>query len=76
MLRLAGHRRIVSDDFVRSVALAGSVGTCIERLRELSELDIDRITFALLSGGRQRRLDELAGTVLPAVSPLTDSTSS
>ena len=63
----ADHRRIVSDDFVRSVALAGSVGTCVERVRELWELDIDRITFALLSGGRQRRLDELAGTVLPAV---------
>ena len=63
----ADHRRIVSDDFVRSVALAGDIGTCVERLRGLWELDIDRITFALLSGGRQRRLDELAGTVIPAV---------
>lgn len=63
----AEHRRIVSDDFVRSVALAGDVGTCAARLRDLWTLDIDRITFALLSGGRQRRLDELAGTVIPAV---------
>lgn len=65
--RRADHRRIVSDDFVRSVALAGDVATCVARLRELWSLDIDRITFALLSGGRQRRLDELAGTVIPAV---------
>ena len=63
----ADHRRIVSDDFVRSVALAGDVATCVARLGELWALDIDRITFALLSGGRQRRLDELAGTVIPAV---------
>ena len=63
----ADHRRIVSDDFVRSVALAGDVATCVARLRDLWSLDIDRITFALLSGGRQRRLDELAGTVIPAV---------
>jgi hypothetical protein len=34
----------------------------------LWELDIDRITIALLSGGRMRRLEMLATDILPAVS--------
>jgi len=65
--RQARHRRIVSDDFARSVALAGDLDTCVDRLRRMWQLDIDRITFALLSGGRQQRLAHLSGTVIPAV---------
>ncbi|MCP3992548.1 MAG: LLM class flavin-dependent oxidoreductase [Actinomycetia bacterium] len=63
----AGHKELISDEFVRSVALVGDVDTCVARLRELWELDIDRITFALLSGGRERRLAELADIIIPAV---------
>ena len=63
----ARHQRIVSDDFAQSVALAGDLDTCVDRLRRLWRLDIDRITFALLSGGRQQRLAQLSGTVIPAV---------
>ena len=61
----AEHKQIVSQEFVQSVAVAGTLETCVERLRAVAELDIDRITFALLSGGRQRRLQQLAGEVLP-----------
>ena len=63
----AGHKELVSDEFVQSVAIAGNRRTCIDRLNELARLDIDRITFALLSGGRIRRLDELANHVMPAL---------
>ena len=63
----ARHRRIVSDDFARSVALVGDLDTCVHRLCRLWRLDIDRITFALLSGGREQRLAHLSGTVIPAV---------
>jgi 5,10-methylenetetrahydromethanopterin reductase len=63
----AGHKHAVSDEFVRSVAISGDVDTCVGRLRELVELDIDRITFALLSGGRLQRMEQLATTVIPAV---------
>lgn len=69
----AEHKQIVSDDFVRSVALAGNFDTCVERLRQLWELDIDRITFALLSGGRERRLDELADGIIPAIATAATS---
>ncbi len=65
----AGHKQIVSDEFVKSVAIAGNEATCIERLRELMELDIDRITFALLSGGRMKRLERIATRIIPAIQP-------
>lgn len=64
----ADHKQIVSDEFVSSVAIAGNLETCLGRLRDLADLDVDRITFALLSGGRHRRLDQLANDVIPAVS--------
>ena len=65
----AEHKEIVSREFVQSVAIAGDRKTCIERLREVAALDFDRITFALLSGGRRRRLEQLATEVLPALRP-------
>lgn len=65
--RHAGHKQVVSDEFVKSVALAGNASYCIERLRELCMLDIDRITFALLSGGRMRRMEQIATQIIPAV---------
>ncbi len=61
----AEHKSVVSDDFVRTVAVAGTRDSCVERLRSLVSLDVDRITFALLSGGRLRRLDEIAEQVVP-----------
>ncbi|MCB1256898.1 MAG: LLM class flavin-dependent oxidoreductase [Microthrixaceae bacterium] len=63
----AEHKQIVSDEFVQSVAIAGNEETCIARLRELVELDIDRITFALLSGGRLDRMEQIATRIIPAV---------
>ena len=63
----AGHKQIVSDDFARSVALVGDLDTCVERIRRLWQLDIDRITLALLSGGREQRLEMLSDSFIPAV---------
>lgn len=65
--RHAGHKQVVSDEFVKSVALAGTVEQCVARLKELVELDIDRITFALLSGGRMKHMEQLATEIIPAV---------
>ncbi|MEO5666035.1 MAG: LLM class flavin-dependent oxidoreductase [Nocardioides sp.] len=65
--RHAGHKQVVSDEFVKSVALAGTAEQCVARLKELCALDLDRITFALLSGGRKRRMDQLANEIIPAV---------
>ncbi|MDN5794126.1 MAG: LLM class flavin-dependent oxidoreductase [Intrasporangium sp.] len=65
--RHAGHKQVVSDEFVKSVALAGTVDHCVARLKELCALDIDRITFALLSGGRMKHMEQLASEIIPAV---------
>ena len=70
----AEHKEIVSREFVQSVAIAGNRDTCIERLREVAALDFDRITFALLSGGRRRRLEQLATEVLPGLRAATGRT--
>ena len=61
----AEHKQVVSDEFVQSVAIAGDMDTCISRLRSVCELDIDRISFAMLSGGRERRIKELANDIIP-----------
>ena len=63
----AEHKAIVSDDFVQSVAVAGNLKSSIDRLKQVAALDLDRISFALLSGGRQRRLQQLAKDVVPAL---------
>lgn len=63
----AGHKQIVTDEFVQSVAVAGNLKSCIERLKAVAALDIDRISFALLSGGRRRRLEQIANEVIPAI---------
>lgn len=65
--RHAGHKQVVSDEFVKSVALAGTAEQCIARLKDLCALDLDRITFALLSGGRKRRMETIATEIIPAV---------
>lgn len=65
--RHAGHKQVVSDEFVKSVALAGTAEHCITRLKELAAMDLDRITFALLSGGRRRRMAQIAEEIIPAV---------
>jgi 5,10-methylenetetrahydromethanopterin reductase len=64
----AEHKGAVSEEFTRLVAIAGDERHCVERLRELSRLDVDRISFALLSGGRERRLDQLSRAIIPAIS--------
>jgi 5,10-methylenetetrahydromethanopterin reductase len=63
----AEHKQIVSEEFVKAVAVAGNLKSSIERLKSVAALDIDRISFALLSGGRRRRLQQLANDVIPAL---------
>ena len=64
----AEHKESVSDEFTRMVAVAGDEDHSIGRVRELALLDVDRISFALLSGGRERRLAQMAERVIPSLS--------
>ncbi len=63
--RHARHRGTVSDELTDFVALAGSADRCSERIRRLLERKVDRISFALLSGGRMERIAELGTRLLP-----------
>jgi alkanesulfonate monooxygenase SsuD/methylene tetrahydromethanopterin reductase-like flavin-dependent oxidoreductase (luciferase family) len=54
----ASHPGAVSDELAAALAVVGSVAECVERLGPLAELKPDRITMALLSGGRSHRLAE------------------
>lgn len=63
----ASHNDSISEEFVRWAAIAGSEDQCVARLEQLAALDIDRVSFALLSGGRSRRLHQLAERILPRV---------
>lgn len=68
----ARHREFVTDRLVDVLAIAGDEEHAIARLRELAGLDVDGITLALLSGGREKRLETLGrivGQVAPEAAP-------
>jgi hypothetical protein len=55
----ADHAKVVSDELTVALAVAGDIEQCAGRLKEVAAVGADRITVSLLSGGRERRLDEL-----------------
>jgi 5,10-methylenetetrahydromethanopterin reductase len=64
----SSHQQVVSDELVDLLAPSGSVSRCAEQIGTLAGLKIDRITFALLPGGRQERLRRTGEELLPALS--------
>lgn len=65
--RHARHKGVVSDELVRTIAVVGDGAECVRRLRELAALGVTRMTLALLSGGRQERMRQIAEKILPAL---------
>jgi 5,10-methylenetetrahydromethanopterin reductase len=57
----ADHADTVSDDFAKVLAVAGDHAECEQRLADLVATGVDRVTLTLLSGGRERRLEDIAG---------------
>ena len=55
----ARHARVVGDELAMRLAVAGPLETCRDRLSALVSLGPSRVTLALLSGGRGRRLEEI-----------------
>jgi 5,10-methylenetetrahydromethanopterin reductase len=56
----ASHAQVLSDEFTSLLAVAGDVEHCAARLRGIAAVGADRITVSLMSGGRERRLEQLA----------------
>lgn len=63
--RHSEHSKEVSDSFVDSIAVSGPLEKCVRKIEPLLDLKIDRITFALLSGGRLERLRQLGEELIP-----------
>jgi 5,10-methylenetetrahydromethanopterin reductase len=59
----ARHREMVTDELADVMAIAGDVEHSVARLRDLCRLDVDNITLALLSGGREQRLQTLGHVI-------------
>ena len=66
--RRAEHAHAVSDRFADFVALAGPAEACHDRLEALLALNVDRITFTLMSGNRLERVRELGAGLVSRLS--------
>ena len=64
-LSRSGEPEPVSDEFTDWIGIAGSVDQCVTKIRPLLDLKIDRLTFALLPGGREARLRQYGGELIP-----------
>jgi len=64
-LSRAGAPEPVSDAFADWIAVSGSAEDCAAKIRPLLELKVDRLTFALLPGGREARLRQYGDDLIP-----------
>lgn len=60
----ADHRNAISDELVRTLAIAGPADECVARLAELRSTGIDSLIFPLMGTKRLERLRALRDQVL------------
>ena len=63
----ADHQGAVSDELVRTLAIAGDATHCIERASALLATGVDKLIFPLMGSGRLQRLETLATRIVPAL---------
>jgi 5,10-methylenetetrahydromethanopterin reductase len=63
----AGHQRTVSDELVRTLAVAGSPEECTARVRGLLDTGVDSLIFPLMGTGRLERLASIREHILPVI---------
>ena len=68
-LSRAGEPEPVSDKFVDWIGVSGSAEECAAKIRPLLDLKVDRLTFALLPGGREVRLRQYGDDLIPRLRP-------
>lgn len=64
----AGHQDTISDELASTLAVAGTVRECADRVRALLATGIDGCIFPLLGGGRRDRLRVIRDEVVPIAS--------
>jgi 5,10-methylenetetrahydromethanopterin reductase len=60
----AGHKDVISDDLVRTLAVVGSADSCAARLAELGSTGVDGFILPLMGANRLSRLVRLRDGVL------------
>ncbi len=62
----AGHKRLISDEFIDWVALTGDGDGCLNQIKGLAKLGLDGITlsFRAGAGGRQARMEEIHSQII------------
>lgn len=63
----AGHQGTVSDELVRTLAVAGSPEECTARVRGLLDTGVDSLIFPLMGTGRLERLASIREHILPVI---------
>jgi 5,10-methylenetetrahydromethanopterin reductase len=63
----AGHQGTVSDELVRTLAVAGSPEECTARVRALLDTGVDRLIFPLMGSSRLERLASIREHILPVL---------
>jgi 5,10-methylenetetrahydromethanopterin reductase len=63
----ARHQATISDELVRTLAIAGSPDECVERVRALQATGVDDLIFPLMGSGRLERLRTLTERITPAL---------
>jgi 5,10-methylenetetrahydromethanopterin reductase len=63
--RHAEHNQLISDQLVDLIAVVGPGEKCAERINDLMDLKIDRLSFLNVPGGRESHLGQLGEEVLP-----------
>lgn len=69
----AGHQAVISDELVRTLAVAGDAEHCARRARELRATGVDELILPLMGGRRLQRLRTFVEHIAPVLS-LTEST--
>ena len=63
----ARHQATISDELVRTLAIAGTATECVERVRALQATGVDDLIFPLMGSGRLERLQVLTDRITPAL---------
>jgi 5,10-methylenetetrahydromethanopterin reductase len=63
----AGHQGTVSDELVRTLAIAGDPTHCVQRVRGLLATGVDNLIFPLMGTGRLQRMQTLNEHIVPAL---------
>jgi 5,10-methylenetetrahydromethanopterin reductase len=69
-LSRSGEPEPVSDAFTDWIGVSGTAEECAAKIRPLLDMKIDRLTLALLPGGREARLRQYGNDLIPRLRAL------